>query len=146
VYWQDQAAPIIITHAPQQGWLLVCSLGLLLVGLGLLLSARVQTHKGGRIIAWLGPLIAMLTLAIAIAALFWPTAMSAIVYGCEPGAVVLLAVLALQWLMHQRYRRQVVFLPSFSRSPSGSSLIRKTRSNRPHSSEPSTVDAPPPVG
>ena len=70
--------------------------------------------------------------------------MCAIAYGCQPGAVVMLAVLGLQWLMHRRYRRQIVFLPSFSRSRAGSSLIRKTPSNLPQSGEPSTVDAPPP--
>jgi hypothetical protein len=72
--------------------------------------------------------------------------MCAIAYGCEPGFVVLLAVLGLQWLMHQRYRRQIVFLPSFSRGPAGSSLIRKTPSSRPPSGEPSTVDVPPQMG
>lgn len=144
--WQDQAVPIVLTHAPQQGWLLVCSLGLLIFGLGLYWLARSPANGGGRVAVWFWPLLALLTLAIAIAALFWPTAVYAVAYGCEPGVVVLLAVLCLQWLMHERYRRQIVFLPSFSRSPSGSSLIRKTSSNRAHSGEPSTVDAPPPVG
>jgi hypothetical protein len=145
VCWRDHDEPIVLTHAPQQGWLLVCSLGLLLVGLGLFWSARRQANEGGRVAPWLWPLLAVLTLAIALASLFWPTTMCAIAYGCEPGALVLLIVLCLQWLMHQRYRRQIVFLPSFSRSPAGSSLIRKTSSNRPPSGEPSTVDAPPPV-
>jgi hypothetical protein len=45
-----------------------------------------------------------------------------------------------QWLLHERYRRQIVFLPSFSRSRAGSSLLRGGV-QRPHG-EPSTVDAP----
>jgi len=94
--------------------------------------------------AWFWPLLALLTLAVALAALFWPTTLSAIVYGCEPGAVVLLGAIALQWTVYQRYRRQIVFLPSFSRGRAGSSLVRKSASNRPQSGEPSTVDAPPP--
>jgi hypothetical protein len=89
-------------------------------------------------------MLAVMTLAIAVATLFWPTMLCAIAYGCEPGAVVMLAVFGLQWLMHRRYRRQIVFLPSFSRSRAGSSLIHKSPSNRPHIGEPSTVDAPPP--
>jgi len=48
--------------------------------------------------------------------------------------------------MHERYRRQIVFLPSFSRSRAGSSLVRKKSSPRPPNGEPSTVDAPPPAG
>jgi hypothetical protein len=144
VYWQDQATPIVLTHAPHQGWLLVSSLGLLIIGLGLYWSARPQATDGGGVASWFWPILALLILAIAVAALFWPTMMCAIAYGCEPGVVVLLAVFGLQWLMHRRYRRQIVFLPSFSRSRAGSSLIRKTPSNRPQNGEPSTVDAPPP--
>ncbi|HZV05772.1 MAG TPA: hypothetical protein VE999_11880 [Gemmataceae bacterium] len=144
VCWQDQTMPIVLTHVPHLGWLLVCSLGLLVVGLGLSWSARPQANGGGRIAPWFWMLLAFLILAIAVAALFWPTMLCAIAYGCEPGALVIVAILSLQWLMHRRYRRQIVFLPSFSRSRGGSSLIRKTPSNRPQSGEPSTVDAPPP--
>jgi hypothetical protein len=50
-------------------------------------------------------------------------------------------VLAVQWLMHQRYRRRVVFLPGFTRLK-GSTLIRG--GGRPRG-EPSTVDAAPPA-
>ncbi|HTU92521.1 MAG TPA: hypothetical protein VMF69_20740 [Gemmataceae bacterium] len=144
VYWQDQDVPLVLTHAPQLAWWLVCSLGLLVVAWGLYWSALPQANKGGRLAGWLWPLLALATLAVAIAALFWPTMLCAIVYGCEPGAVVLLAFLAVQWLRHQRYRRQIVFLPSFSRGRASSSLIRKNSSHRPQSGEPSTVDAPPP--
>lgn len=145
VCWQDQTAPIVLTHAPQQAWLLVCSLGVLIVGLGLYWSVRPRSGDG-RLAVWLWPLLVSLTLTVAVGALFWPATVSAIAYGCEPGILVLLVAIGLQWLMHQRYRRQIVFLPSFSRSPSGSSLIRKSSSNRQPSGEPSTVDAPPPVG
>jgi hypothetical protein len=141
--WQDHTAPIVLTHAPKLGWQLVCSLGVFLVGLALFWSARPRSGEG-RLAGWLWPLLALLTLAAAVSALFWPALLSAIVYGSEPGLLVLLGVVALQWLMHERYRRQIVFLPSFSRGRAGSSLIRKNASNRPPSGEPSTVDAPPP--
>jgi hypothetical protein len=144
IFWQDQTTPIVLTHAPQQAWLLICSLGVLIVGLGLYWSARPRIASGGRWAVWLWPLLALLILAIAVAVLFWPTTLWAIVYGCEPGILVLLAVMGLQWLMHERYRRQIVFLPSFSRGHGGSSLVRKQASSRPQSGEPSTVDAPQP--
>jgi hypothetical protein len=145
MFWQDQAAPIVLTEAPQQAWLLACSLAVLLLGLGLYGIARPRADQNGRWSFWIWPLLALVTLTVAVAALFWPTAFWAVVYGCEPGALVLLGVLALQWMMHRRYRRQIVFLPSFSRSRAGSSLVRKSSVPRVSSGEPSTVDAPPPV-
>jgi hypothetical protein len=144
VSWLDQCEPIVLTHAPQFAWLLVCSLGLLIVGCALYWSAQPQANGSGRLGVWFWPLLALATLAVAVTALLWPMMLCAIVLGCEPGAAVLLAFVGVQWLRHQRYRRQIVFLPSFSRGRTGSSLIRKTPSQRPPSGEPSTVDAPPP--
>ena len=77
--------------------------------------------------------------------MFRPTVFYAIAYGCEPGAVVLLLALAFQWVMLERYRRQIVFLPSFRRARTGSSLVRANGARRP-AGEPSTVDAPRPSG
>ncbi len=142
VSWQDQSDPILLTHVPQWAWLLVCSLGLFFIGWALYWLAPRQAN--GRLGVWFWPVLALFTLAIATAALFWPTALCAFVYGCEPGAVVLVGFLGVQWLRHQRYRRQIVFLPSFSRGRTGSSLVRKNSSLRQQSAEPSTVDAPPP--
>lgn len=144
VFWQDHTTPMVLTHAPQQAWLLACSLGVLILGLALYWSARPNVAAGGRWAVWLWPLLAVLILALAVAVLFWPTTLWAVAYGCEPGLLVLLAVMGLQWLMHERYRRQIVFLPSFSRGKAGSSLVRKNPSRRPQAGEPSTVDAPPP--
>jgi hypothetical protein len=144
VSWQDQSEPLVLTHASQLAWLLVCSLGLLVGGWGLYWSAQSQANGRSCLSVGCWPMLALAALAIASAALFWPTLLCAIVYGCEPGAVVLLAVVGVQWLMHQRYRRQIVFLPSFSRGRTGSSLIRRSPSHRPQNGEPSTVDAPPP--
>jgi hypothetical protein len=142
--WQDQNAPMVLTHVPQLAWQLVCSLGLLLVTLGLGWLVWPHANERRRRTAWFWPLLALAMLAIAVTALFRPTLLCALVYGCEPGIVVLSALLGVQWLRHQRYRRQIVFLPSFSRSRAGSSLTRKSSSHRLQSGEPSTVDAPPP--
>jgi hypothetical protein len=144
VCWQDALEPMALTHAPRLAWLLVCSLGLLIPGLGLYWSARPQPGDAGHMAPWFWPSLAVLTLAAAVGILFWPTTFWAIVFGCEPGAVVLLLMVGFQWFMHQRYRRQIVFLPSFSRGRAGSSLLRKSSSQRPPPGEPSTVDAPPP--
>ncbi|MGH7223153.1 MAG: hypothetical protein ACRELF_07995, partial [Gemmataceae bacterium] len=146
ICWQDQAEPLVLTHAPQQGWLLLCSLALLIVGLGLYWTARPQGGDDGRMAVWFWPLLAVLILSAALGILFWPTTLWAILYGCQPGALVLLLVVALQWTMYRRYRRQIVFLPSFSRARSGSSLVRPTASPLAVNGEPSTVDAPPPNG
>jgi hypothetical protein len=144
VCWQDALEPIELTLAPRLAWLLVCSLGLLIPGLGLYWSARPQPGDAGHMAPWFWPILAVATLAAAVGILFWPTMFWAIAFGCEPGAVVLLGMVGFQWFMHQRYRRQIVFLPSFSRGRAGSSLLRKSSSQRPQPGEPSTVDAPPP--
>src|SRR5262249_52973110 len=91
-----------------------------------------------------GALIALLGLGAAAASILWPGTLLTILYGCEPGLAVLVVVLAAQWMVHQRYRRQVVFLPGFTRLKAGSSLVRTGSSQRPR--EPSTIDAAPSVG
>src|SRR5262249_53564108 len=144
VCWQENGEPLTLTPAPQQTSLLVCSLGLLVLGLGLYWTARPRPGDGGHMAPWLWPILALVTLGVVVAVLFWPTTLWAVVYGCEPGALVLVCVIAFQWLMHQRYRRQIVFLPSFSRGRAGSSLLRKSTSSRPRNGGASTVDAPPP--
>jgi hypothetical protein len=154
-------APLTVNHCPQQVWLLVCSLAVLAVGLGvyLLLVAFARrapaegTPAGGavpagrlpRFVFW--PLAVCLGLAIVLAGLYWPGIFGPVLYGAEPGFLVLAVMLLLQWGLQQRYRRQVVFLPGFARVKAGSSLIRNGSSNaaaRPRG-EPSTVDAPPPL-
>jgi hypothetical protein len=141
--WRDSGEPLTVFQASQHAWLLVCSLGLLVLGLGLFWPTRRPAGRPAILSGWVFPVVALAGLVLAVLSLVWPTAISAVVYGCEPGAVVLLFAVAVQWLVHERYRRQVVFLPSFSRGQPGSSLLRGT-SQRPHG-EPSTVDAPQPI-
>jgi hypothetical protein len=136
VGWQNAPGPLRLTHAPQQGWLLACSLTVLALGLA------VGLLKWPRGLGWLVALGG--ALAAAALGLLRPQLLAALAYGIEPGLLVLALVLAMQWLLHQRYRRQVVFLPGFQRGKPGSSIQRVGSSNRPRG-EPTTVDAPPPV-
>jgi hypothetical protein len=138
VLWRDGTPTVRLTHASQQAWLLACSLALVL--LGLVLS---RLPFGGRAGAWAWLVLALLLAALLLGALLWPTLAGQLAYGCQPGAVVLLLLALAQWLLHERYRRQIVFLPSFSRSAAGSSLTRKEMTPRVAHGEPSTVDAPP---
>jgi hypothetical protein len=142
--WRTEVGPLTLAHAPQQAWLLACSLGLLVLCLGLYALTRPAEGQGlsG---TWFWPALTLAALGVVVAGLLWPTTLGAVVYGCEPGAAVLIMVAIFQWLLHERYRRQVVFLPSFSRGRAGSSLLRGSSAQRP-AGEPSTVDAPPRTG
>jgi hypothetical protein len=133
VFWQTAIAPVQLVYVPQQIWMLACSLVFLVIGLGL---SFVPFSRGQ---LWV--VVSLLIIGCAAAAVWWPDLVPVVVYGCEPGIVVLLAILGIQWVLHQRYRRQVVFLPSFTRLKQGSSLERAN--SFPPSREPSTVDAPP---
>jgi hypothetical protein len=145
--WREGPAPLVVTHVPQQGWLLVCSLGLLVLGLGLSWLTWPAEARGPRG-AWLWPALALLALVLVGCALLWPTVTGQVAYGCQPGALVLVVVAGAQWLVHERYRRRVIFLPSFSRARTGSSLQRRREGegNAARPGEPSTVDAPRPAG
>ena len=116
-------------------WLLACSLGFLVLGLTFYFTSL------PRALFW--ALVVLLGLGGLAASLFWPGVLLAVLYGCEPGLVVLLIVVGVQWLLQRRYRRQLIFMPGFTRVAPGSSIMRGGSSNRHR--EPSTVDAPPGV-
>jgi hypothetical protein len=134
--WRGAPEPLLLVYVPQQAWLLACSLLCVVFGL-ILLGARARGETGGR---WRPALGVLLLLVLAATAVLWPAMFAAILYGCQPGVMVLAVILLAQWLLHARYRRQVVFLPSFSRKRSGSSLNPPPA--RPAPGEPSTVDHP----
>jgi hypothetical protein len=149
VCWQTALEPLGIVQAPHQLWLLVCSLLFLVLALGF---CAVTVGNAGRTLNagrkrrrwWAAGILLGVGLVLSLigAAVWAPGVVTAVVYGCEPGLVVFLLILGVQWMLHQRYRRQVVFLPSFSRMKPSSSLVRKETGSRPRG-EPSTVDAPP---
>jgi hypothetical protein len=128
------SAPLVY-HGPRWLWLLGCSGVVLVVVLALTLVPMPP--------AVLALLIGALALLVAGMGLFWPAVLPALVFGCEPALAVLLLVFGAHLLMRERYRRQVTFMPGFTRS-SSSSLSRSTSNRRPR--EPSTVDAPAPSG
>jgi hypothetical protein len=141
--WRDRPEPLRITHAPQQGWLLACSLATLAVGLSLLALAR---SAGGFLLStWFLPAGALLGALLAAAALFWPATASTIIYGCEPGAVVLAMAIPLVWIQSERQRRRRAFPSSFSRPRSTSSSLQRATAAR-EAVEPSTVDVARPNG
>lgn len=133
---QPVLGSVTVVHFAQQVWLLGCSLLVVAVGLALYFVPLPRT------VLWM--VLVLLGLAALVAALLWPRTIPALFYGCQPGLVVLLVVIAAQWLLQRRYRRQVIFMPAFSRVIPGSSLVRGGSGGsgqRRH--EPSTVDAPP---
>jgi hypothetical protein len=140
--WRDGDS-LNLTHVPRRAWLVACSL--LIVVLGLALTRLVLAPTPSRVVvAWVlvvGLLVAILGLVV-----FLPDLSGQLAYGCQPGLVVLILFVLLQWLLHERYRRQIVFLPSFSRVRSGSSLVQAEQVAPQPTGEPSTVDAPRPTG
>jgi hypothetical protein len=135
VFGRSSLASPGIVHVWRPLWLMACSLVVVVVCLGLFFVARAPRSRG---LLW----ITVMSLALVglAGALLWPGIVPGVIYGCEPGAIVVLALLSVQWLIHQRYRRQVVFLPGFTRLKAGSSIIRANAAAR--SREPTTVDAP----
>jgi hypothetical protein len=126
--------PLRIFRVSRALWFLLCS-GIVLLP-GLALYARPPRPLG-----WL--LLLMLALAcLGSTGWFWPELLPAVLLGALPGLALLAVLLTLQWMVHERYRRQLVFMPGFTRVKAGSSLIRPSSVNRQR--EPSTVDVPPP--
>jgi hypothetical protein len=134
--WRSDLEPLVIRHAPQQGWLLGCSVALLAAALCFYFA------RSSRWLLWL--LLTAVVVALLTVAVVWSGALSAVLYGCEPGLAALIIIVTVQWLLQRRYRRQIVFLPSFKRVKTEGSVVTSNGGvNRPR--EPSTVDALPPV-
>lgn len=137
VGWQSTLAPVRLVHLPLKAWLVLCSLALLGVGLGLYFASPSRS--------WFWLLIAGLGSAVVFTVMLVPSVLPAVAFGAEPGLAVLAVVIGIQWLLQRRYRRQVIFMPGFTRLKAGSSLVRNAN-NRPKVGEPSTVDSPPVKG
>jgi hypothetical protein len=126
--------PLRVFRVSRALWLLVCSGIFLLAGLGL--YAWPPRPSAGV------ALLVLFLAALGATGWFWPEILPAVFQGVLPGLALLGALLALQWMVHQRYRRQLVFMPGFKRVKTGSSLLRPNSLNRHR--EPSTVDVPRP--
>jgi hypothetical protein len=133
--------PLTLVHAPQRTWLLSWSLAFLALGFVLFLVAQRTNGNQTSIAPWFWVFAALVIVVAVVGLLLWPTLSSAILFGCLPGAVMLLLAIGIHVLLQERRRRQIVFLPSFRRS--SSSLVRGSASRL---GEPSTVDAPRPSG
>jgi hypothetical protein len=123
--------PETVYHLSREGWLLGCSGILLIVTLGGFFSPLPRS------VFWL--LLLALALAVLTLGIFWPE-LAPIAFGSQPGVVLFLVFVGVHWLLQERYRRQLVFLPGFSRTKPGSTLVRTNAAKRPR--EASTVDAP----
>jgi hypothetical protein len=123
--------PLRVLYLPRAMWFLACS-GIVMV-VGVVMYAW-PPRAAARIIC-LAAGVALLVLAC----WFWSELLSAVIYGAWPGLVLLGTLLVLQWMVHQRYQRQLVFMPGFTRVKAGSSLLRPSSANRHR--EPTTVDA-----
>ncbi len=118
--------PLQIVHAPRRMWLVACSLAVLATGL---MFCAIRSRL---LLVVTVAVLAVAALSLALSSLLTP-----VLYGAQPGVCVLAGVLAVLWLRRQRWRRQVVLLPGFTRVKIGSSIVRGAVAR-----EPSTVDAP----
>jgi hypothetical protein len=124
--------PLRIFRVPRALWFLVCSGTVLLLALVLYLLPPPP-------VGWL--VIAVLALCAVLSwAWLWPELLRTALFGSVPGLAVLAPLVGIGWMLHQRYKRQLVFMPGFTRVKAGSSLIRGSSVKR--NREPSTVDAP----
>ena len=131
---QPSQESVQLWHFSRRLWLLVCSSAVLALGLALFVVPL------PRMLFWV--VVGLLACGVAVTGLLWPGLIAPLAFGCEPGAFVLALLLGVQWMLHERYRRRLVFMPGFKRLKSDSSLIRASAKRR----EPSTIDAPTPAG
>ncbi|MBX9677790.1 MAG: hypothetical protein K2X38_03420 [Gemmataceae bacterium] len=120
--------PLQVIALPRMAWLMVCSATVLLIGLALLSAARLRAWR-----VWIGFVLAVALLWLGM---FNQSLAAALAFGMQPGIVILAVLLAVQGLRAVRYRRRMLFMPGFTRTRPGSSLVRNKRQ------QPSTIDAP----
>ncbi len=124
--------PETVYHLPRQGWLLGSSGIFLIVTLGAFFSPLPRR--------WFWLLCALLSAGLAAFVILFPAAWPGVLFGLQPGVLLFVVFVSVHWLLQERYRRQLVFLPGFSRAKPGSTIVRSAGPKRPR--EASTVDAP----
>ena len=97
-------------------WLLGCS------GLFLVLTLGVYFSPASRWLLWV--LLAVLAGGMAAFTLSFPAGWMGILFGLQPGILLFLVFIGVHWLVQERYKRQLVFLPGFSRPKPGSTISR----------------------
>jgi len=125
--------PETVYHLPRQWWLLGCSGIFLIIVLGTYLAPL------PRWVFWL--LVGAFALGLVAFAVLCPAACAPVLFGVQPGVVLLVVFIGVHLLLQEKYRRQLVFLPGFTRAKPNSTIVRSNSAQRPR--EASTVDAPP---
>lgn len=114
VFWQGEQNRHLIVHVPRRPWMLLCSLVVVVFGMGLVIRwRRVLEGSGSPMI--LSIFLLILFAGLVVGVVVWPTTLGSVLTGCQPGLMVLLVAILVQWLLHERKRRRTVFLPSFQR-------------------------------
>jgi hypothetical protein len=132
-FWHVSPQAETVYHLPRQWWLLGCSGIFLIVGLGSYLAPL------PRWAFWL--LLSVISAAAAVFAALCPAAWAPVLFGMQPGVVLLVVFVGVHLLLQERYRRQLVFLPGFVRAKPTSTLSRGSSGKRPREGG-STIDAP----
>jgi hypothetical protein len=128
--------PTQVWHAPRIAWLMACSGAAVFAFLGFFFLAVPHRLYWGAIV--------LFTLTAVSAAITWPSAVPFVVVGLEPALIVIAVLLAVHWIVHERYRRQVVFIPGFSRTHANSSVVHAGA--KPKTRDLSTIDSPQTAG
>lgn len=131
-FMQTTATPMLVLHMPRAAWLLSCS------GMFVLIVLGAYAAPISRLTFWT-ILLAIAVLGLSFAFRF-PGFIPALLFGIQPGVVVVGLFAGFHWVMQERYRRHLLFLPGFSRGKQGSTMSRPNTAKRPR--EASTLDAP----
>jgi hypothetical protein len=133
---RSSAEPQRVLHQPRMQWVLCCSVPLVVLALGLYFF---RLSRLG-----LALVLGLLGLGGVALAVTCPALLPALYYGSQPALFVIVLMLVVLWLLQERYRRQLVFIPGFARLKAGSSLIPAPATGKRRDA--STIDAPVPAG
>ncbi len=134
-FWPAGTGPQRVYHQARLRWVLFGSVILVALFLGVYFLRLSRAA----LVAVLG----LFGLAALVLALVWPATLPGLFYGCQPGLAVIVLMLGVIWLLQERYRRQLVFIPGFTRLKAGSSLVRTGGRSSKRPREASTIDSPP---
>ena len=91
-----------------------------------------------RAVFWM--ILLLLGVGMLTAAVLCPAVVPPLVFGLQPGLVLFVVFVGIHWIWQERYRRQLVFMPGFTRAKPHSTMVRSNAAKRPR--EESTIDAP----